>query len=186
MKTAHRLSDAATRRDSVIDAAIAVFATSGYAATPVAAVAAKAGISQAYVFKLYPTKEGLFVAALEQCHERILARLEASADAAKDRSPAGILDAMGEGYARLIADKNLLMLQVQAQAACDVASIGATVRRGLAKAVLCAKTKSGADDKQVQQFMAFGQLCHLIVTTGLTELDDDWAKTLSDGVRHFD
>ena len=185
MSTNLKLSDADTRRESIIEAALAVFAQSGYGSTPVAAVATKAGISQAYVFKLYPTKEVLFVAALERAYEIILETMAAAADRATDRSPDGILEEMGEAYAHLIADKDILMIQVHAQSAADIPAVKAVVRRGLAKFVRLAKTRSGASDAAVQSFVAFGQLCHLIVTTDLTELDDDWAQTLWKGMSHY-
>ena len=65
-------STADARRVAVLNAAVTVFARTGFHATPVTAVAAAAGISQAYVFRLFDGKLGLFVAALEQCFERIL------------------------------------------------------------------------------------------------------------------
>lgn len=186
MKTPARLSDADTRREAIIEAALSAFAASGYASTPVTAVAARAGISQAYVFKLYPTKEELFVSTMEVCFERIVATLAEAADKATDTSPDAILFAMGEGYARLIVDRRMLMIQVHAQSACDIPTIGDVVRRGLARIVTFTSERSGADDAAVQRFIAYGQLCHLIVTANLTELDDHWARTLWVGIRHYD
>ena len=185
MNTNVKLSDADTRRESIVEAALTVFAQSGYGSTPVAAVAAKAGISQAYVFKLYPTKEVLFVAALERCFERILETLSAAAERAKDLSPDGILEAMGEGYARLIVDRDLLMIQVHAQSAADIPAVRTVVRRGLKDIVNLAKARSGGTDEAIQRFVAYGQLCHLIVTTDLTDLTDDWARTLWKGMSHY-
>ena len=185
MNTNLKLSDAETRRASIIEAALSVFAQSGYGSTPVAAVATKAGISQAYVFKLYPTKEVLFVAALERCYEIVLETLGAAADRAVGQGPAAILEAMGDAYARLIVDRNILMIQVHAQSAADIPAVKAVLRRGLARLVHLAKSRSGADDAAVQSFVAFGQLCHLIVTADLTELTDDWAQTLWRGMSHY-
>ncbi len=185
MSTNLKLSDADTRRDSIIEAALSVFARSGYGSTPVAAVATKAGISQAYVFKLYPTKEVLFVAALERAYEIILQTMADAADRATDRSPDGILEEMGEAYARLIADKDILMIQVHAQSAADIPAVRAVIRRGLAGLVKLAKSKAGVSDEAVQRFIAFGQLCHLIVTTDLDQLDDDWAQAIWRGMSHY-
>jgi hypothetical protein len=36
----------------------------------------------------------------------------------------------------------------------------------------------------VQQFVAYGQLCHLIVTAGLDDVDRPWAALLTAGMRH--
>jgi AcrR family transcriptional regulator len=185
MSTNLKLSDADTRRDSIIEAALSVFAQSGYGSTPVAAVAAKAGISQAYVFKLYPTKEVLFVAALERCYDIIIETMTEAADRATDRSPDGILEEMGEAYARLIANKNILMIQVHAQSATDIPAIKAVIRHGLARLVKLAEGKAGVGDEAIQRFIAFGQLCHLIVTTDLDQLEDDWAQTIWRGMSHY-
>jgi len=178
------LSTADDRRDAVLDSAIAVFAVSGYLGTPIAAIASHADISPAYVFKLFPGKESLFVAALERCFERIEAALEKGARAADGGTPTEILDAMGDAYAELIADRSLLMLQVHAQSASDLVEIREALRRGLARITRFATTRSGADPESIQHFIAFGQLCHLIVTAGLEDVPEAWAHALTAGIRH--
>ncbi|WP_223693102.1 TetR/AcrR family transcriptional regulator [Leifsonia poae] len=178
------LSTADERRETVIASAIEVFGRSGYLGTPISAVATHANISSAYVFKLFPGKETLFVAALERCFDLIEQALEAGAAAGAEPTPAGILDAMGGTYAELIADRSLLMMQVHAQSAADVPEIRASLRRGLARITRFAKTRSGASDDDVQRFMAIGQLCHLIVTTGIEAEASDWARILTAGIRH--
>ena len=178
------LSTADMRRPLVAAAALVEFARGGYFRTTVADVAREAKISPAYVFKLYPRKEQLFVAALETCFERIIDALEAGADAAESPRPDDVLDAMGEAYADLIGDRSLLALQVHAQSAADIPEVKQALRVGLGEVTTFAKTRSGASDENVQRFVAFGQLCHLIVTTGIEELPQSWAKLLSAGIRH--
>jgi AcrR family transcriptional regulator len=116
-------STAEARRATVIAKAVTVFGKTGYHATPVTDVAEAAGISQAYVFRLFVGKLGLFVAALDHCFEQIVQALEQGADRKPDGSPAEILEAMGDAYADLIADRDLLMLQVHAQSAADEPTI---------------------------------------------------------------
>lgn len=65
-------STADARRSFITARAVSAFARRGYDATQVTEVAEAAGISQAYVFRLFDSKLGLFLAALEHCHERIL------------------------------------------------------------------------------------------------------------------
>lgn len=178
------LSTADDRREAVLASAIAVFARSGYLGTPIAAVATDADISPAYVFKLFPGKESLFVAALDRCFELVEDALERGARTADGGTPDEILDAMGLAYAELIADRSLLMLQVHAQSASDVPEIRDALRRGLARVTRFATIRSGADDLAVQRFIAYGQLCHLIVTVGLDEIPEEWAQALTRGIRH--
>jgi AcrR family transcriptional regulator len=178
-------STAEARRATVLSRAITVFARNGYHATPVADVAGAADISTAYVFRLFDGKLGLFVAALDHCYTRVLWALTDGADsAAGDASPEEILDAMGGAYAALIADRDLLMLQVHALSAADVPEIGEAVRRGHERVVTFAQERSGAAPAQVQRFIAYGQLCHLIVAADLGRVDARWADTLTAGMRH--
>lgn len=180
------LSTADMRRPVVAAAAVGEFARGGYHGTTVADVAHKARISAAYVFKLYPRKEALFVAAIEQCFDRILDALTEGADAAADPSPTATLDAMGEAYAALIRDRTLLMLQVHAQSVADIEEIGDALRTGLARVTDLVKDRSGGSDDDVQRFMAYGQLCHLIVTARIDGTPARWAGILSHGIRHPD
>lgn len=181
---ARTLSTADDRREAVLDSAIAVFAVSGYLGTPIAAIATDAAISPAYVFKLFPSKESLFVAALDRCFERIERALDEGARRADGGTPAQVLDAMGDAYAELIGDRSLLMLQVHAQSASGVPEVREALRRGLARITRFATTRSGAEADAIQHFVAWGQLCHLVVTAGLEEIPEAWARTLTNGIQH--
>lgn len=65
-----------------------VFARAGYHATPVTAVATDAGISPAYVFRLFDGKLGLFVAAVDHGCARVAEALRSGAEQTTDRTPA--------------------------------------------------------------------------------------------------
>src|SRR4051812_49564437 len=91
------------RREHVLDAAIAEFAAQGYHAASTTAIARRAGISQPYIYALYRNKRELFLAAYRQVAERIRARLLEAAEAGSD--PEARLQAMGEAYLGLIADR---------------------------------------------------------------------------------
>lgn len=179
--TPRSLSTATDRRSAIIDAALAAFARGGYAGTTITDIAQEAGISSAYVLKLFGGKEAVFVAALDLCFERIEMTL---ASAPATGTPQQILDAMGDAYADLIADRTLLLIQVHAQSVAMIPAIGDALRAGLARITRFASQRSGAEEADVQRFMAYGQLCHLVVTSGVAELDDDWARTLTSGLRH--
>lgn len=185
MPTSRTLSTADARRATVVSSAMTTFARGGYQGTTIADVAEQAAISPAYVSKLY-TKTALFVAALDECYERILSSLEAgAAEAGSDATPAEVLDAMGGAYAALLVDRDLLMLQVHAQAAATVEpQILDAVRQGIARVTDYARTRSRATNPEVQQFIAFGQLCHLLTTIDAFGVDAAWARALTTGVRH--
>lgn len=178
------MSTAEARRDTVVASAVTVFAESGYESTPISKVAAHARISTAYVFKLFPSKVSLFVAALDACYDRIVAALQDTATRVENEEPQAILDAMGGAYAELIADRDLLMLQVHGQAATGNPEIADAVRRGVCRVTSYAASRSRAEPEQVQRFLAFGQLCHLLTTADVFDVDAAWARTLSEGIRH--
>jgi AcrR family transcriptional regulator len=178
------LSTAELRRPVIAATAVREFARGGYHGTTIADVARESGISPAYVFKLFPSKERLFVAALESCFAQILEALAAGADASPDQDADAVLDAMGDAYAHLIGDRSLLSLQVHAQSAADIPEVKQSLRTGLGQVTTFAKTRSGASDEAVQRFIAFGQLCHLIVTTGVEDVPESWAQLLSAGITH--
>ncbi|HEY2470926.1 MAG TPA: TetR family transcriptional regulator [Terracidiphilus sp.] len=168
----------------MIRSALTVFAKAGYLGTPITTVAKHSKISPAYVFKLFPAKESLFVAALDQAFDQIHAALAHSADECANQTPELMLERMGAAYAALIANRDLLMIQVHALSVADVPQIGAAFRKGLEKIAKFVKSRSGASDEAVQRFFAYGQLCHLITTVSLEDNRSTWARMLTAGIRH--
>lgn len=186
MNTSSPRSTAQDRRASVVREAVGCFAAGGWAGTTYADVAAAAGISAAYVVKLFPRKEELFVAALQDCFHRIEQALLEAVDGPAALDPDAALGRMSDAYAHLISDRSVLMLQVHAQSAAAVPAIGEALAHGLEHLTMLVSTRTGAADAAVQRFMAYGQLCHLVVTTRLDRLDTPWARLLSRDIRHHE
>ena len=81
------LSTAQSRRASVLRTAVGAFARRGYFATTTTEVATAAGISQAYIYRLFPNKEALFVAVVDACFTRVRECFErAAAEASSTRT----------------------------------------------------------------------------------------------------
>src|SRR5919106_5654617 len=89
------------RRESVLEAARAEFAVTGYHGTSTDAIAARAGISQPYLFRLYGTKKKLFLACIERGFQ---VTLEAMSEASGGLRGEQALEAMGRAYMELLAD----------------------------------------------------------------------------------
>jgi AcrR family transcriptional regulator len=174
------LSTSDARRPLVAQAAIEAFARTGIRAT-IAEVAGLAGISPAYVLKLFPRKEALFAAAVDTSFGRILELLGEGARRASDHSPDSIIAAMRRAYAQLLVEPDLLCLQMHAQSAADVPEIGSALRRGYASVTEYVFSRSGAPDSSVQRFLAFTQLCQLIASLGITEPTEHWTRVLTHG-----
>lgn len=108
-------SNAEDRRAQVIDAAIATFAQTGFEATKTTAIAAQVGVSQPYLFQLFPTKKAMFIAAWEEACTRILNVMADSIDgvAMGDR-----LRVLASAYDRLVTtNRELLTIQIHAWSA---------------------------------------------------------------------
>src|ERR1700736_5917951 len=105
------------RRGQVIAAAIREFGEQGYQAASTAAIARRAGISQPYIYALFPSKQDLFIAV----HDEVIGRIRRAFTEAAGRgsTPAEKLERMGEVYHELIADRDALRAQLQTYATGD-------------------------------------------------------------------
>lgn len=175
------LSTADDRREAVVVAAMHAFAERGINGTPTSAVAQAAGISHAYLFRLYPTKVDLAVAVAERCMARIHAAfVEAGSRAV--RAGEDVLPAMGHAYGELLAaDPELLLLQLHAHAASpEVPEMRAAMRGGWQRLVEMVSELSGAEGPEVQRFFAHGMLLNMVAALELDAVDAPWAHTLTD------
>ncbi len=59
------------RREQILEAAVEEFAAKGLRGASVEDVAERVGVSQPYVYKLFGTKKGLFLAAMRRVRERV-------------------------------------------------------------------------------------------------------------------
>ncbi|AZM45141.1 TetR family transcriptional regulator [Streptomyces sp. WAC 06738] len=180
-----QLSTADERRQTVLRTALSAFAARGYWGTTTTEVAKAAGISQAYVYRLFPSKEALFVAVVEHCFVQVRASLERGVAQAGGSDPEVVLSVMGDAYSRLISDNDLMLIQLHAQAAAvSEPAVREAVRQGYARLVEYVRGASGGTEEQVQEFFARGMLCHLIVSAGADAVDAPWTRTLAKGIRH--
>ena len=177
-------STAEDQRRRILSHAVRIFSLAGYRATPVAEIATAAEVSTAYVFRLFGGKLELFVEAVDSCYDQVVAAMIAGGGRTSSSDPADKLDAMSLAYVELISDRSLIALQVHAASACDIPEIRDAVRRGLAEIVQVVSSISGATPDAVQRFMAYGQLCHLIVQADLHDADSAWAHILTHNIRH--
>ena len=177
-------STAEVQRGRITTVAIEVFARTGYHATPVAEVAGTAGVSPAYVFRLFDSKVGLFVAAVESTYARVAETMTAAGSHPRLTDSQSRLDAMTVAYVALIEDKDLIMMQAHAQSASSIPEIREAVQKGLGEVVRAVGVISGAPPESVQRFIAYGQLCHLIVQADISSVRSSWAEALTAGIKH--
>jgi AcrR family transcriptional regulator len=160
-------SSSEERRDQLIAAAVTEFAATGFHATSTTAIAKRAGISQPYVYALFPSKHELFLAANAEVKERIRG---AFAEAARGlETPGERLDSMGKAYIDLLANREEIMFQHQANAAAGDPALREPVRREFVRLFDDIVRLSGADEDQVWNFMAHGMFLNVIAALDLPE-----------------
>jgi AcrR family transcriptional regulator len=161
------------RREAVLEAAVTEFAVGGLAGTSTEDVARRAGISQPYLFRLFPTKKALFLALVERCFQRIA---DAFSAAAGDKTGEEALEAMGDEYERLLEDRTLLLLQMHAYAACEDPDIRAATRAGYKRLWGMVERVSGLPFDRVVAFFAMGMLINVAAAMDLPAVDERWTS----------
>ena len=174
---------AAERREALIAAAVHEFAHGGLHGTSVQRVAERVGVAQPYVFALFGNKRQLFVAALERSFERIAEAFRtAAAEYEQGSAPKeceDALEAMGGAYRELLAsDRDYLMLQHQAYAACDDEVVRARARHCHAQVVTLAQELSGAPSERIDDFIRHGMALNVAAALDVEALSVDcpWVK----------
>ena len=151
-QAASQRSSSEERREQLIDAAVTEFAANGFHATSTTAIAKRAGISQPYVYALFPNKHELFLAANAEVVERIRG---AFAEAA--------------AYIDLLENHEEIMFQHQANAAAGDPALREPVRREFMRLFDDVGRLSGASEDEVWHFMASGMLLNVIAALDLPE-----------------
>lgn len=156
------------RRDAILDLAIVEFAARGLHGGSTERIAAEAGISQPYVFRLFGTKKELFLAAVERVCDRIMRAFQQAA-ASTSGGPAA-LHAMGQVWLVLLARRAELLLLLQSYAAADDPDVRAISRHRYAELRQYVQEASGADAEQLRRFFGYGMLSLVATAIDLPEL----------------
>ncbi|MDJ0346255.1 TetR/AcrR family transcriptional regulator [Streptomyces sp. H10-C2] len=173
-KTSMRMS-AEDRRESVTRAAMTEFARGGYFGTSTDAIARRVGVSQPYLFRLFPTKVALFKAAANRCFDRTVATFEQAAEGLHGEEA---LSAMGEAYGVMIEeDRDLLLMQMQlyvAAAASGDGEVAELVRSRWLGMWDMVRSRTGVDDEELNKFFSTGMLINTLVSLGIPSDDRCW------------
>jgi AcrR family transcriptional regulator len=161
------------RREAVLEAALTEFAARGLDGTSTEDVARRAGISQPYLFRLFPTKKALFLSLVGRCFGRVA---DTFAAAATDRVGEEALQAMGDAYEQLLGDRTLLLLQMHAYAACDDPDIRTATRAGFRELWLLVERLTGLPFQRVVEFFAMGMLMNVAAAMDLPAVDERWTS----------
>ncbi|MFI2607121.1 TetR/AcrR family transcriptional regulator [Kitasatospora sp. NPDC018619] len=176
-KSSIRMS-AEERRESVVRAAMTEFARGGYHGTSTEAIARRVGVSQPYLFRLFPSKQAIFAAACERCVEETWRVFD---EASAGLSGQAAADAMSTAYMGLVESGDQLLMQMQLYVSVSAAraageeEVGETARRlweGLFDRV---RIRLGGDVRDATRFFAYGMLINTLVALGYPPDHRIWA-----------
>jgi AcrR family transcriptional regulator len=163
-------STAAERREALVRAAARAFAHTGLHGTAVSTITREVGITQPYAFSLFGTKKDLFLAAVEHGFDHVDETFRRAAEAAPEGEE---LQAMGQAYVGLLADREWLLCQLQAYAACDDDEVRPVVRRRYVALYRTVAELSGADRERLRDFFKTGMMLNVAAAMDLPILDED-------------
>ena len=159
------------RRVQLVEAAVEEFAQAGLAGASTEAIAKRAGISHAYLFRLFPTKRALFAATVDHTFDHVLATFE---QAYAERDPdEPVLAVLGHAYIALLEDRSRLLFQLHAYAACGDEDIRAHVRSRYLAVFEWVRKTSGHGEDDVRVFMSTGLLLAVGAAIDAPELAGD-------------
>ena len=165
----------------IVEAAIAEFGEAGFAGASTAAIALRAGISHAYLFRLFGTKRDLFIAAMDHAFGQVRDIFET---AERTRGRAAPFAAYGQAYRQLVDESRHLQFAFHAYAACADPEIQAVVRHHYMELFRWVQETTGASADRARLFMATGLLMSVGTLIGDDRLSPDgsWSRrVLSEG-----
>jgi AcrR family transcriptional regulator len=160
------------RRELVLEVALREFAVRGLYGTSTEDVARQAGISQPYLFRLFPTKKNLFLALVERCFARMRDEFTTAADGLTGEEA---MMAMADSYTRLLDDRTLLLLQMQIYAASADEEIQLATRAEYKRLWELVERITGLPYQTIVDFFAVGMLMNVAATLDLPSVDERWA-----------
>lgn len=164
------------RRAQVLAIAAKEFAEHGLHGASTEAIARSAGITQAYVFRMFGTKKALFLELVRSAFARVS---DGMRTAGAGKTGLDALSMMGAQYFDLLADRTALLLQLQGFAACGDPEVRDVVRACFARMWGTAEDGTGLEPVTVKAFLAFGMLLNANAAMDVDQVDETWA----DGVR---
>ncbi len=168
------------RRSQVLGIAAAEFANHGLHGASTEAIAHEAGITQAYVFRMFGTKKALFLELVGAAFDHFSDGMSRAAEGERGL-PA--LELMGAQYYESLADRTTLLLQLQGFAACGDGEVRDLVRSRVARMWDAVAGTSGLDPVTVKTFLAFGMLLNNAAALDVGEVDEPWAKGVRTRIR---
>jgi AcrR family transcriptional regulator len=169
---------AEVRREAVLEAAAGEFSRKGLHGASTDAIAKAAGISQPYLFRLFGTKKGLYLATTRLKMEEVYQAFER---ASRGKTGEEALHAMGDTYRQLIEDRERLQLMLQCFAAAEDPEIREELRRVWRDLVELVERVGGGTPDEIGAFFARGMLLNVLNAMRLFDEPTPWGDRLIAG-----
>jgi AcrR family transcriptional regulator len=157
------------RRELVLRAATRAFARGGFHGTSTDAIAREAGVSQPYVVRIFGTKLDLFLEVFERAAGRVRDAFAAVLDDGPfDPASEDDKARMGFAYSQLLQDRDFLQVMMHGFSAGAVEEIAAAARRCMGD-VFATIRRTGWDDEQSRDFVAYGMLLNVMLAMRATD-----------------
>jgi len=165
------------RREAVLQAAMIEFGLSGYNGASTEAIARRVGVSQPYLFRLFPSKKAIFMASVERCFDRVQSLFEQSAEGLTGEAA---FQAMGAAYNGLLDDREVLQMQLQVWAsACHDEDVRDATRRRMGGLFATAQRATGGDDERVTEFLSRGMLLNVMAAMDIARIKHHMSEGLA-------
>lgn len=159
------------RREQILEAASIVFAERGYAGGTTDAVAKQAGISQAYVVRMFGSKEQLFVEVARRAADRVSEGfLAAIAEFDGTETPVQKQAILGAVYSELVADRGILLVLMHLFTLGHDPTFGPSSRECFLDIYRIARDDAGLGPQVATEFMARGMLMNTILAMRLPDV----------------
>jgi AcrR family transcriptional regulator len=160
------------RRETAIRAAVTEFGMTGYSGTSTGVIAKRMGVSQPYLFRLFPNKKALFLAAAERCLRNIQQYFEEMTEGLEGEAA---FQAMCGSYSELISGGDNLRMQLQMYvASVDDDEIREFCRKGWMELWSYVVARTGVSEGQAAEFFGTGMLVNVLVALGIGEGERCW------------
>jgi AcrR family transcriptional regulator len=163
------------RREQLLGIASEEFALRGLHGTSAETIARRADISQPYLFRLYGTKKGLFIAVVKDAYRRLTETFVQACDGLSDSE---CLFAMAATYTELRKARIVPLIMLHGFAACDEPDIRENVRHEFAQLWHTVERVSGVAPERVKRFLATTMLLEGATAMDVENLDEPWAVAL--------
>ncbi len=179
------------RREQILAAASIVFGERGYAGGTTDAVARAAGISQAYVVRMFGSKENLFRETAQRASQRVQdAFHDEIAQFAPDESTESKRHRLGVAYANIVADHGQLLTLLHLFSLGHDEHFAPLARECFLSVYQIARNEAGMSAEEATEFFAQGMLMTVLLAMRMPDVVGnevaDELMACSFGAKHRD